>query len=82
MLDVNVKIGRSPSKPICRRCGKFAHEIPEYQDMAQVLKTTPDEYVLEYETTLEPRTMRFLCSDCFVKAGYPIRTASGGIAYG
>lgn len=69
-------------RPICGRCGKFAYEIDEYRTEAAPLGITPAEYVQRYETTFDERTMRFLCTDCFVCAGFPIRTASGGIAYG
>lgn len=59
-------------RPICKRCGKFSYEIPEYRDMADILHMTTDAYVLENETTLDPATLRFLCTDCWLHAGEPL----------
>lgn len=65
--------------PICKGCGKFSYEIEEYREMAAVLLMTPEAYVREYETTMDAATLQFFCTECFMKAGMPVRTPSGAI---
>lgn len=66
-------------RPLCRGCGRFAYEIDEFRDMAEALKMRPDQYVIEYETTLDPATLRFFCTPCFLRMGCPVRTADGTV---
>lgn len=56
----------TPRKPVCRICGKFAYELAEYRDMAEALQMTVDDYVIECETTIDLRTLQFLCTPCYL----------------
>jgi len=57
----------------CRGCGKQPHEIAEYRYAAIGENVTPEDYVKQEEGTYDPRTDQFLCTDCDVKAGTPVR---------
>lgn len=35
--------------------------------MAQALQMTVDDYMAQYETTLNPGTLQFLCSECWLR---------------
>jgi hypothetical protein len=59
-------------RPICKRCGKFAYEIDEYRDMADALHMRSDDYVMEFETTMDHHTLQFLCTPCWLRAGEPL----------
>jgi hypothetical protein len=65
------------STPICKGCQRTPSHIDEYQEMADALKLTPDEYVEQYEETFDLRTRQFFCTPCWERAGMPIRTPEG-----
>ena len=75
--------------PMCGGCRRRPHAIPEYveaaesmsEDLASVrdrfgLEQAMSAYVRRHEGTFNPETNRFLCDECFVKAGNP-STADG-----
>jgi hypothetical protein len=65
------------SRPFCKGCRKFADDLTEYQEMADVFDMTPDAYIEAHEETFDPRLHNFFCTPCWVRAGMPIRTAEG-----
>lgn len=54
----------------CFRCGKTPSELSEYHDDLEEGET-PDDYVREYEGTLNAETGLFACTLCYVAIGAP-----------
>ncbi len=61
----------------CCDCGKEPHEIQEYIDGAEEYETTAVQHVLADEGTFNPMTLRFCCTDCYIKRGMPVRQNGG-----
>lgn len=61
-------------QPFCTGCNRMPEDIPEYQDptlYGYPEDTTPTEYVLAEEGTLNGDNGHFLCTGCYIKAGMP-----------
>lgn len=56
----------------CAGCGEIPEKIPEYKNLARINQIPPAEVVKRYEGTYNPKTHRFLCSECYIKAGMPL----------
>ena len=52
-------------------CKRKPSEIEEYVQMAKAEDTSPDEFVLQEEGTLNPRNGHFACTECYIKIGQP-----------
>lgn len=57
----------------CARCRRRPEAIEEYRSLALEAGTTPDEYVLANEGTLDVESGFFLCDECYVAVGQPSR---------
>jgi hypothetical protein len=58
----------------CKSCGLKPAEIFEYIDAAEAEGMSPDEYVIEFEGTYNPREGTFYCTDCYIADGMPTGT--------
>jgi hypothetical protein len=60
-------------KLICAGCGKTPSQIAEYVEAAAHAQwhMTPDDYVWENEGTLNRKTGRFWCDECYIDLGCP-----------
>ncbi len=58
-------------RPYDPKCKRFADQIEEYVELAELEETTPDEYVRTEEGTYNPKNGHFLCTTCYVAAGMP-----------
>lgn len=58
---------------VCRGCGKDPKDIQEYVLNAKVEGMTPEQFVEECEGTYDEATQTFYCTDCYIKAGMPIK---------
>lgn len=62
----------------CGRCRRRPHEIPEYVESASeatganLSPAAMDRYVRSEEGTYDPDTNRFLCDECYIRAGMPV----------
>jgi hypothetical protein len=59
----------------CNGCGRHPNEIEEYIAAAADDDTTPAEFVLQEEGTLNPENHHFWCTECYVRAGCPLGVA-------
>lgn len=57
----------------CEMCGQLPEDLMEYVVCAEDFNLSPDEYVIQNEGTYNPHTGTFLCTDCYIKAGMPLR---------
>lgn len=62
---------------ICKGCSKRPHELEEFREMADIFEMTAEAYIEAHEETFEAQTRRFFCTDCWLKAGMPVRTTEG-----
>lgn len=61
---------------VCKGCGKKASELVEYRMLAEECGyDSADEAVAEEEGTYNPKTGKFWCTSCYIKAGMPLGTA-------
>ena len=60
---------------ICVGCGKAPDEIDEYLDAAHECGTSPIDYVMENEGTLNRSNGHFYCTECYIEAGEPLGVA-------
>ena len=60
---------------VCRKCGRWPHEIDEYVDFAREEGITPEEYVKQEEGTFNELTGEFYCTDCYIAVGMPLGKA-------
>ena len=61
----------------CKRCGRPPAAIGEYIDAAEANQTTPEDYLLDEEGTLDRSTGEFWCTECYIAIGMPLGLASG-----
>lgn len=60
-------------KIVCRDCNRTPDQIREYQMMVEDGEyRNADEAVMFNEGTFNPRTGKFLCTECYIKAGMPL----------
>lgn len=66
------KIYGAHARRVCRGCGKTPEEIPEYVRAAEYSEfASPTIAVIEGEGTYNPKTGKFWCTDCYIKAKCP-----------
>lgn len=56
---------------MCNGCKKSPDQIEEFIEVAKLEETTPDQFVLDEEGTLNHENGHFLCTECYIKAGMP-----------
>lgn len=57
----------------CAMCNREPHEINEYVDIAKENNYVSAEQAVRYEEgTYHPAYEKFICTDCYVKAGQPL----------
>lgn len=57
----------------CGRCKKKPEQIPLIVDLAKEFEySSPDDFVLKEEGTLDEVTGKFLCDGCYIAAGMPV----------
>ena len=61
------------AQPYCVGCDRVPEEIGEYIVAGEESGMTPTEYVLQEEGTLNPVNHHFLCTDCYIEQGMPVR---------
>jgi len=59
-------------KLMCIGCGGEPDDLLEYVKGAENEGTTPYEYVLHNEGTLNRENGHFLCDSCYIAAGQPV----------
>ncbi len=63
--------GQLPAEDLsCARCGRPPSEIPGYLDCLEPGETA-DEYVGREEGTLDRRSGKFLCDECYIRVEMP-----------
>lgn len=55
----------------CKICGKEPKDIMEYVNEAKVNEMEVEDFVRSYEMTLNEKTGKFYCTDCYIKIGMP-----------
>jgi hypothetical protein len=56
---------------VCIGCNKTPEELTEYVIAAMATRTTPGEYVLRQEGTLNTANGHFACDRCYIEMGMP-----------
>lgn len=57
----------------CAMCNREPHEIREYVNLAKENEYPSAEQAVRYEEgTYHPTYDKFLCADCYIKAGQPL----------
>ena len=70
--EASAKVYSARERRVCRGCGKKPEELPEYVQMAERGEfASPVMAVIQGEGTYNPRTGKFWCTDCYIKAGCP-----------
>jgi hypothetical protein len=64
---------------ICVGCNKRPNELAEYVSAASeahsgVTDMTADDYVWQEEGTLNRENGHFICSECYIQAGCPVKS--------
>lgn len=57
----------------CAKCRKTPEETPEYVAEGRINGMTPEEFVKEKEGTYQKEIGSFLCTECYVAVGMPLR---------
>lgn len=75
----------SPPRPslVDPDCGRTPSEIAQYQMVNTRMTMTPENYVWMYEPTVNRENGHFLCDDCYVARGLPVKSGSalGGLRW-
>ena len=68
----SAKVYSARERRVCRGCGKKPEELPEYVQMVENGEfTSPTLAVIQGEGTYNPKTGKFWCTDCYIKAKCP-----------
>lgn len=53
------------------KCQRYADQIPQVVEWAEMEEMTPDEWVEEEEGTYNSTNGHFLCDECYIAIGMP-----------